>query len=53
MIWYIWWLAAVSFVALLAVAIGHTFNYHRDFDIPAETVVATEDQRTRLLAAGT
>jgi cytochrome o ubiquinol oxidase subunit I len=53
MIWYIWWLAAVSFVVLLAVAIGHTFNYHRDFDIPAETVVATEDQRTRLLAAGT
>ncbi len=29
MIWYIWWLAAVSFVALVVVAIGHTFNYHR------------------------
>jgi cytochrome o ubiquinol oxidase subunit 1 len=52
MIWYIWWLAAISFVAMLGVAIGHTFNYHRDFDIPAGAVTATEDQRTRLLAAG-
>ncbi len=52
MIWYIWWLAALSFAALLAVAIGHTFNYHRDFHIAAEQVVETEDRRTRLLAAG-
>lgn len=52
LIWYIWWLAAVSFVALLAVAIGHTFNCHRDFHIPADEVVRTEDARTRVLAAG-
>jgi cytochrome o ubiquinol oxidase subunit 1 len=52
MIWYIWWLAAVSFVAALAVAIGHTFNYHRDFRIPVEDVVAVEDARTRLIGAG-
>ncbi|MCK8779401.1 cytochrome o ubiquinol oxidase subunit I [Rhizobium sp. NTR19] len=50
MIWYIWWLAIVSFLALLAVAIGHTFNYNRDFYIPAENVAATEDERTKLLA---
>ncbi len=50
LIWYIWWLAAVSFVGLLAVAIGHTFNYARDFRIPAETILATETTRTRLLA---
>ncbi|MBC7047356.1 ubiquinol oxidase, partial [Salmonella enterica subsp. enterica serovar Heidelberg] len=30
----------------------HTFNYKRDFDIPAETVAETEAARTRLLAAG-
>ena len=35
---------------LIAVAIGHTFNYKRDFYIPAETVAATEDARTKLLA---
>jgi cytochrome o ubiquinol oxidase subunit 1 len=52
MIWYIWWLAIVSFIALLVVAIGHTFNYHRDYHIPVEEVVATEEARTRLLAAG-
>ncbi|QNQ07737.1 cytochrome o ubiquinol oxidase subunit I [Sphingomonas alpina] len=52
MIWYVWWLAALSFVAILAVSIGHTFNYRRDFHIPVEEVIATEDKRTRLLAAG-
>ncbi|MBZ9938930.1 cytochrome o ubiquinol oxidase subunit I [Mesorhizobium sp. BR1-1-16] len=51
LIWYIWWLAAMSFAGLLAVAIGHTFNYARDFRIPAETILATETARTRLLAA--
>jgi cytochrome o ubiquinol oxidase subunit 1 len=50
LIWYMWWLVALSFVALIAVAIGHTFNYKRDFYIPADTVTATEDARTRLLA---
>ncbi|MDR6290685.1 cytochrome o ubiquinol oxidase subunit 1 [Inquilinus ginsengisoli] len=50
MIWYIWWLAAISFAGMLAVAIGHTFNYKRDFHIPAETVTKAEDERTRLLA---
>jgi cytochrome o ubiquinol oxidase subunit I len=50
MIWYMWWLAAVSFVALLAVAIRHTFNYKRDFDIPVDAVVQAEGERTRLLA---
>ncbi|MFK3889118.1 cytochrome o ubiquinol oxidase subunit I [Sphingomonas sp. NPDC079357] len=49
MIWYIWWLAALAFVALIATAIGHTFNYDRDFHIPAEDVVNSEDARTRAL----
>ncbi|WP_438754271.1 cytochrome o ubiquinol oxidase subunit I [Pararhizobium sp. O133] len=53
MIWYIWWLAAVSFVAIIAVSIAHTFNYDRDFFIPAETVSATEDARSKLLAERT
>jgi cytochrome o ubiquinol oxidase subunit 1 len=52
MIWYIWWLAGLSFVALLVTAIGHTFNYHRDLHIPADVVVRTESERSRLLAAG-
>jgi cytochrome o ubiquinol oxidase subunit 1 len=50
LVWYIWWLAALSFAGILAVAIGHTFNYHRDFHVPVEEVVTTEAARTRLLA---
>ncbi|MBP2308140.1 cytochrome o ubiquinol oxidase subunit I [Azospirillum melinis] len=50
LIWHIWWLAAVSFIGLLVVAIGHTFNYNRDFHIPVDEVVRTESERTRLLS---
>ncbi|MFN3797453.1 MAG: cytochrome o ubiquinol oxidase subunit I, partial [Sphingobium yanoikuyae] len=52
LIWYIWWLAGLSFIGIVAVAIGHTFNYKRDFYIPVEDVTRTEEERTRILAAG-
>ncbi|PRY76582.1 hypothetical protein CLV80_10846 [Yoonia maritima] len=42
MVWYIWWLATLSFVAMIAIGIGHTFNYNRDYYIPVQDVVATE-----------
>ena len=42
MIWYIWWLAIVAFVALIATAIAHTFDYDRGYTIPADKVSATE-----------
>jgi cytochrome o ubiquinol oxidase subunit 1 len=51
MVWYIWWLAAVAFVAVISVAIYHTFNYHRDFHIPVEEVIETEARRTAALQA--
>ncbi|MGA2710075.1 MAG: cytochrome o ubiquinol oxidase subunit I [Steroidobacteraceae bacterium] len=51
MIWHIWWLAALGLVSVLAAAIAHTFNYRRDFQIPANEVERIEDGRTRLLAA--
>ena len=50
-IWHMWPLAAVSFVAILVVAIGHTFNYKREFYISAEDVLRTESERTQLLAS--
>ncbi|NLS01699.1 cytochrome o ubiquinol oxidase subunit I [Rhizobium sp. P38BS-XIX] len=50
MIWYMWWLAAITFVAMLVVTIGHTFNYKRDYHIPADEVVKTEAERTKQLA---
>ena len=49
LIWHIWWLAALSFAGLLATAIAHTFNYDRDFHIPAEEVLREEDSRSNLL----
>ncbi|WP_404547658.1 cytochrome o ubiquinol oxidase subunit I [Dyella jejuensis] len=51
MVWYMWLLAVVSFVALLAVAIGHTFNYNRDKYIPADEVARIEASRAELLAS--
>ena len=52
MIWYIWWLAALSFAALLATAIGHSFNYNRDYFVDVADVKRVEGERDRLLAAG-
>ncbi|MBN8913313.1 MAG: cytochrome o ubiquinol oxidase subunit I [Rhizobiales bacterium] len=52
LIWHIWWLAAASFASACAVAIWHTFDYNRDFYIPADEVTRSENERTRLLAGG-
>jgi cytochrome o ubiquinol oxidase subunit 1 len=49
LIWQMWLLAGLGFVAMLAAIIIHTFNYQRDFYIPADEVVRTETARTRLM----
>ncbi len=53
LIWQIWWLAGLFLVATIAAAIVHTFNYDRDYDIPADEVTAVEDARSRQLAQET
>nr|AGU10177.1 Cytochrome C and Quinol oxidase polypeptide I [uncultured organism] len=50
MVWYMWWLAALSFIGLLVVAVGHTFNFKRDYYISAEVVAQTESKRVQLAA---
>jgi cytochrome o ubiquinol oxidase subunit 1 len=50
LIWHMWLLAGVSFVALIAVVIAHTFNYQRDYYIEPDEVVRVETARTQLLA---
>ncbi|MFE8646089.1 cytochrome o ubiquinol oxidase subunit I [Sphingomonas sp. NCPPB 2930] len=50
MIWQMWPLAILGFVAVITAAIVHTFNYKRDFYIPVDQVVVTEEDRTRMLA---
>ena len=52
MVWYMWWLAAISFAGILVVAVGHTFNLDRDAFIPADEIARTEDKRVQLLASG-
>lgn len=51
LIWYMWWLAAVCFLAIIAVGIAHTFNYDNSFDISQDEVARSESERTRLLAS--
>jgi cytochrome o ubiquinol oxidase subunit 1 len=51
LIWHMWVPAMVAFVGVLAAVIVHTFNYKRDFYIPANEVAAVENDRTRLMTA--
>lgn len=51
MIWHMWPLAIASFAATVLASIVHTFNYQRDYHIPASEVAATENARTQQLAA--
>ncbi len=52
MVWYMWWLAVISFAGIFVVAVAHTFNYNRDYFIPAEDIALTEGKRAELLAMG-
>ncbi|MDL2353900.1 MAG: cytochrome o ubiquinol oxidase subunit I [Pseudomonadota bacterium] len=49
LIWQMWLFAAIGMVAMLAAVIVHTFNYKRDYFIPAEQVARTENLRSLLL----
>ncbi|RZT10352.1 cytochrome bo3 quinol oxidase subunit 1 apoprotein [Duganella sp. CF402] len=49
MVWQMWIPAALSFVAMLAAIIIHTFNYKRDYYIKADEVTRSEEAHTRLL----
>lgn len=51
MIWHMFLVAGLAFLGLLVTAIGHTFNYKRDYYIPADVVERTETARTEELAA--
>jgi cytochrome o ubiquinol oxidase subunit 1 len=51
LIWQMWLIAGVSFAAVVVSAIVHTFNYQRDYHIPADQVTHTENARTQALAA--
>jgi cytochrome o ubiquinol oxidase subunit 1 len=50
LVWRMWPLAIAFFVAVVLAAIIHTFNYKRDYYVPADEVARIEGERTRLLA---
>jgi cytochrome o ubiquinol oxidase subunit I len=50
LVWHMWPLVLLSFAALIVATIVHTFNYKRDYYIPADDVVRTEEARTQALA---
>jgi cytochrome o ubiquinol oxidase subunit 1 len=50
LIWHMWVPAGVAFVSMLTAVIVHTFNYDRDFHIPAQEVARIEGDRTRGMA---
>ncbi|WP_426338878.1 cytochrome o ubiquinol oxidase subunit I [Pseudoduganella sp. S-14] len=51
LVWQMWIFAVLGLMATVGAAIIHTFNYKRDYYIPAEEVVVTEAERTRTLEA--
>jgi cytochrome o ubiquinol oxidase subunit 1 len=51
LIWHMYWIAAGAFAATVIASIVHTFNYDRDYHIPADAVTRSEEERTRALAS--
>ena len=49
MIWHMWPLAVLAFVAVVVTVIVHSANSKRDYHIPAADVVRIEGERTQLL----
>ena len=49
LVWYIWWLAIVSLLGLIATVVMRAQEEETEYVIPAEEVKAIEDERYRLL----
>ncbi|MCE0495138.1 cytochrome o ubiquinol oxidase subunit I [Vibrio salinus] len=47
LIWYIWWLAIVSFVGMVAIFIKHSFNDDVDYYVPVEDIERIESEHRR------
>lgn len=45
LVWHMWLFAGLGFAATVLASIIHTFNYKRDFYIPADEVASTEAAR--------
>ena len=53
MIWYIWWLAAASFIGMVVTCIRHSYNDDVDYYVEVEEIKAIEaERRAKYAAAG-
>lgn len=52
LIWYIWWLAIIGFVGVIAVWIGYSFKQDTDYYVPVDKVQTIESQRFAGLKQG-
>jgi cytochrome o ubiquinol oxidase subunit 1 len=52
LIWHMWWLAGLSLIGIVGYAIWHSFDYDRDYYIPADEVAQTERAQHALAAQG-
>ena len=48
LIWYIWWLVAVSAIGMFATVMNRSFNYDTDYYVPAKEVAAIEAKRHKI-----
>ncbi|WBO22153.1 cytochrome o ubiquinol oxidase subunit I [Sphingomonas abietis] len=51
MIWHVWWMAGLFFVAMIGSAIVHSFDQDRDYYVPAEEVAEIEARNAALAEA--
>jgi cytochrome o ubiquinol oxidase subunit 1 len=49
-IWNMWLLAILGLAAVVAAIVYHTFNFNRDYYVPATEVTAIEDIRTNAMS---
>jgi len=47
MVWHIFWLAIVAFIASLAVTIIRTFDEHSEYVLPAKEVAKIESEQAK------
>ncbi|MEZ0496091.1 cytochrome o ubiquinol oxidase subunit I [Sphingomonas sp. IW22] len=52
LVWHMWWLAGLGMIGIVGYAIWHSFDYDRDYYIPADEVARTERAQHALAAQG-